>query len=155
MNERRRVKRELTIAPLRQAVNEGSAALNKAMKEKSDDAPAGEIDRMYNEFNELLNGRWYPAWIRWGLYSIEGFEIDEVPATVDTLCEQGPSDLVQEVFHAILAEAGISTVQEKNSTSDGTSDVAVDGKEKGSTVPSADQPDGGKTATAPSSTQGT
>jgi hypothetical protein len=154
MNERRRVKRELVIAGLRQQVNEDSAACQQAIKEK-DELPVGELDKRYNAFNDLLHEKWYSAWIRWGLYSIEGLDIDDQKATVDTLCEAGPSDLVQEIFLAIIEAAGISTAQTKNSSSASTSDGQVDGKTSNMTAATADQPDGGKTEIAQSSTPAT
>jgi hypothetical protein len=154
MNERRRVRRELGFADLRLRVNEQQTAIQEALKEK-DSLPPGRLEQMNASFGELLHGEWYPAWIRWGILSIDGLEIDGVKATVQTLCEDGPTDLVEEVFAAVMEAAGLSTVEEKNSESPGTSEGQADGKTIDSIAPSAGLPAGGESETVQNSTQGT
>lgn len=154
MNERRRVHREIAIAGLRLKVNEQSAALKKAMEDLDGLAP-GEFDRMNAAMGELLHGEWYPAWIRWGLYSIEGLDIDGAKATVDTLCEAGPTDLVEEIFLAVIKAAGLSDPERKNSPSPGASDAPAAGGTSALTASGATPAESGKTATAPSTTQTT
>jgi hypothetical protein len=149
MNERRRLTRELQLADLRMKVNEQSEALRNALKEKDSLAP-GQLDHMNAEFGNLLHGEWYPAWIRWGVVAIEGFEIDGVAASIKTLCEDGPTDLVEEAFYAVIAAAGLSTPETKNSESPGTSEGQADGKTNDSTAPSAEKSVGGESAIAPS-----
>jgi hypothetical protein len=67
---------------------------------------AGEIDREY---------------VRWGLASIEGLEIDGCPAAPEDLIEKGPEKLVAEVLGAIRHEAGLDEDERKNSESHSTS----------------------------------
>jgi hypothetical protein len=153
MNERRRVKRELTVASIRLKVNEQSASLKTALADK--DLPTGEIDRLNAQFGELLHGEWYPAWIRWGVDSISGLTIDGTPATIDSLCESGPSDLTEEIFLAVIAESGLSTPETKNLELPITSDAPVDGKTSSSIVSDATPPVGGEPETARSTTQAT
>lgn len=154
MNERRRVQRELDLAELRQKVNEQQAELRKAIEDK-DNLPAGQVDKLNAAFGNLLHSEWYPAWIRWGLASIDGLDIDGEKATLATLCEAGPSDLVEEIFNAVLAAAGLSTVQEKNLPPPGASDIQADGKTSDSIATGATPPESGNSETAPSSTPAT
>jgi hypothetical protein len=63
---------------------------------------AGEIDRVY---------------LRWGLRSVEGLEIDGRPATPDALLERGPEALLDEALAVIRREAGLSETERKNSRS--------------------------------------
>ncbi|MEX2302307.1 MAG: hypothetical protein WD733_15305 [Bryobacterales bacterium] len=67
---------------------------------------AGEIDREY---------------VRWGLASIEGLDIDGRPATPEDLIEKGPEKLVAEVLSAIRREAGLNEEERKNCESLSTS----------------------------------
>lgn len=67
---------------------------------------AGEIDREY---------------VRWGLASIEGLEIDGHPATPEDVIEKGPEKLVAEVLAAIRREAGLDEEERKNCESHSTS----------------------------------
>ena len=58
-----------------------------------------EIDRLY---------------VRWGVDGIRGLNLDHAPATVETLIEQGPEDLVVEMIEAVKAECGLSENERKN-----------------------------------------
>jgi hypothetical protein len=150
MTERRRVQREMTIAPLRMKVNEGSAAIKTALDDAANQ-PAGMADKLNREFGLLLHTEWYPAWIRWGVASIDNFEIDGDKATVESTIESGPTELLEEMFLAVLA-GGLTPVEEKNSLPPGTSDAQADGKTSDSTAPPATSLDGGKIETAESIT---
>ena len=66
MTERRRIRRELTVAPLRSKVNEQAKALKAAIDDTA--LPEGAASRMNEVFGDLLETEWYPAWIRWGLH---------------------------------------------------------------------------------------
>jgi len=81
----------------------------------------GAIDHANAEFDHTLHAEWYPAWIKWGLHSIDGLEIDDAPATADSLVESGPPELVEEIFKAIQAASGLSTAESGNSPAPGTS----------------------------------
>lgn len=67
---------------------------------------AGEIDREY---------------VRWGLASVEGLEIDGSPASPEDLIEKGPEKLLAEVLAAVRHEAGLDEDERKNSESHSTS----------------------------------
>lgn len=65
-----------------------------------------------------------PAVIRAGLVSLEGLEVDGQPATADLLMtNSGPEydELIDEIYDACQAAAGLTSVQTKNSQSDTTS----------------------------------
>ena len=80
-----------------------------------------------------LTGEVNKEYLRWGLLEVEGLEIDGEPANAESLVENGPEDLVHECLAFVLAEAGLSSDERKNS-------------EPHSTSPSATRP-GGNAAT--------
>jgi hypothetical protein len=60
---------------------------------------AAEMDRLY---------------IIWGIEEIRGLELDESPATTESLIERGPEELVVEALAAVKAECGLSENERKN-----------------------------------------
>jgi len=58
-----------------------------------------EIDRLY---------------LRWGLEEIRGLELDGVPATVESLIEKGPEELLFEALAAVKTECGLLENERKN-----------------------------------------
>jgi hypothetical protein len=60
---------------------------------------AQEVDAMY---------------LRWGLVSIEGLEIDGEPATAGQLIEKGPEELTREIVGTIKEQCGLSDTERKN-----------------------------------------
>jgi hypothetical protein len=60
---------------------------------------AAEIDRLY---------------VLWGLEEIRGLVLDGAPATVESLIERGPEELLREVLSAIRSECGLSETERKN-----------------------------------------
>ena len=53
-------------------------------------------------------------YLRWGLISIEGLAIGGEAATPETLMNQGPEPLVQEIVSAIKNECGLTEEARKN-----------------------------------------
>ncbi len=53
-------------------------------------------------------------YLRWGLVSVSGLEINGEPATVESLIERGPDELVQGILERIRAECGLSAAERKN-----------------------------------------
>jgi hypothetical protein len=78
-----------------------------------------------------------PAYIRAGLLSIEGYEIDGKPATAESLIEHGEDDLLEEIYVHCLTLSGLDGEQEKNSSSPGTSPEAADSAVKPTTANAA------------------
>lgn len=62
-----------------------------------------------------------PAYIRAGLVSVEGYDIDGQPATVETIISGGSDALLDEIYTACSAASGLSAEQRKNSQPAGTS----------------------------------
>ncbi len=149
MNEKRRVARELILSGIRYRLQEQSNDLEEALK-VPEAQPPGAIDKMNAAWNSLLEEEWYPAWIRWGLYSLEGFEMDGQKATVDAFIEDGPDDLKMEIFKAIQKASGLSVTEGESSPTPGTSGDPADGKTTSSTAESAEQPSGTEPAIAAS-----
>jgi hypothetical protein len=115
---------------------------NKELRDAAPASPLGEIDKTNAEFDNILHSEWYPAWIKWGLYSIEGLSIDDAPATVDTLIDSGPPELVTEIFQAIQKASGLSAATGEALPLPGTSAGPGDGKTSSSTATSAEPPTG-------------
>jgi len=70
------------------------------LKDKIDAALlAAEIDRLY---------------VEWGLVRIDGLELDDAPATPESLFESGPEQLCREAIAAVKAECGLSEEERKN-----------------------------------------
>ena len=58
-----------------------------------------EIDRIY---------------VLWGVEEIRGLELDQVPATVESLIDHGPEELFLEALAAVRGECGLSETERKN-----------------------------------------
>ncbi len=58
-----------------------------------------EIDRLY---------------IRWGVEEIRGLTLDGVPASVESLLEAGPEELLLEALAAVKSECGLDENERKN-----------------------------------------
>ena len=54
------------------------------------------------------------AYLEWGLTSVEGFAIDGVAATPDTLVDRGPVELAMEILGRIKSECGMTEDERKN-----------------------------------------
>jgi hypothetical protein len=62
----------------------------------------------------VLNSEVSNLYLRWGLVSIDGMELDGQPATPELVLESGPEDLCNEIVAAIQAECGLSQEERKN-----------------------------------------
>lgn len=60
-------------------------------------------------------------YLKWGLAEVIGLEIDGAAATPNALIDSGPEELVREALGHVLAEAGITETERKNSESHFTS----------------------------------
>lgn len=60
-------------------------------------------------------------YLRWGLVGLSGLSIDGEEATTEALIEQGPEDLAAEALEYVMATAGLSEDERKNSESHSTS----------------------------------
>jgi len=51
---------------------------------------------------------------RWGVVAIDGLEIDGAPATIDSLIDAGPEELLKEILAAVRRETGLDEEERKN-----------------------------------------
>ena len=54
------------------------------------------------------------AYVRWGLLSVEGLEVDGQVPSVDTLIHAGPEPLCREIVAAIKRECALTEEERKN-----------------------------------------
>ena len=84
------------------------------------------------EINEIL-----PVFVKHLLVSVDGLEIDGVPATPETAIESGPPELFAEIAKAVKHEMGLDEQESGNSEPLSTSSARVDGETPSSSAASA------------------
>lgn len=136
LNDIQRARRDAKLLDVRARINELQDRWAVA-KDKGDGAI--ELLKINDEAALLSQSQLKPAYIRAGLVSVEGIEIDGVPATVETLIESGPVELVNEIYDACVKASGLGAEETKNSQSPGTSPEAEAGQESNTTAPAAAQ----------------
>jgi hypothetical protein len=62
----------------------------------------------------LLQAEIDGLYLRWGLLSVSGLELDGVIATPTLLVERGPEELCREALAAVRLETGLSAAERKN-----------------------------------------
>ena len=148
MTEGRRKELRRTLGPI-------NARINEIMREQNmiDAMPDGERDyakylALQDEFDGIFLEQSNPAWIRWGVKSIEGLESEDgQPLTVEDL-DNWPSELFAEVLEAVKSEAELNGAERKNSESPTTSGKQEGGNQSRSTAEAAEKQDGGAGETA-------
>lgn len=105
MSFARRLELTATLKELLGRLEFTSAAEKSAGQEAEVALLCGQVDREY---------------VRWGVESIEGLEVDGEPADVERLLERGPESLVIEAVDLVRREAGLSEEERKNSESHST-----------------------------------
>lgn len=98
-----------------------------------------EFRPLDNEYAMIHQTRIVPAYIRAGLLSVEGLEIEGAPATVESVLKHAPDALLDEVFAACYAASDLSEAQRKNSLSPGSSDAPEAGLQSNTTADAAKQ----------------
>lgn len=93
-------------------MNVVTAEQERGYATKDDERLVAEI---IEDLNEFRDSEISPAYIRWGLLSIDGLDIDDEPATIDNLLEYGPADLTQEIIAAIMGKADLDADEKKTS----------------------------------------
>jgi hypothetical protein len=86
---------------------------------------------------ELSKNELNPAYVRWGVQSVEGLEIDEEAATVESLIESAPEALVQELADEITRLIKMTAEEQLAFKSPTTLDAQVDGQTQISSAPVA------------------
>ena len=62
----------------------------------------------------LLQGEIDRLFVKWGLLSVEGLQLDGKEATPELLIEMGPEGLFREALEAVKAEVGLTQEERKN-----------------------------------------
>lgn len=62
----------------------------------------------------VLQGELERVYLEWGLLAVEGLQIDEKPATRESLVERGPLPLAMEIVRSIRKECGLTESERKN-----------------------------------------
>jgi hypothetical protein len=88
-----------------------------------------------------------PAWIVWGVQSVEGLVVEGKTLEVKDWADW-PSDIFSEALDSVKAEAQMSSGERKNSESPTTSGEQVDGNPKLSIATNAASMDSGEIETA-------
>ena len=81
-----------------------------------------DFRRLDNEYAMLHQTQIVPAYIRAGLVSVEGLEVDGKAADVAAVLASAPDALLDEIFAACYAASDLTDAQRKNSQSPGSSD---------------------------------
>lgn len=84
------------------------------IREFPDKALAEEMTYFLDDLLAFKQSEVYPVYIRWGLASIEGLEIDDKPATVESLLDLGPDDLVEEILREIEGRSELTADADRN-----------------------------------------
>jgi len=134
LNDIQRARRDAKLLSVRARINE---LQDKWTATKDNGGSALDLLKINDEAALLTQSELTPAYIRAGLISVEGLEIDGAPATVEALIESGPKALVAEVYDACLKASGLGAEETKNSQSPGTSPEAEAGQESNTTAPAA------------------
>lgn len=82
------------------------------------------------KINSLIQNKIDPVYVRALLLSIDGLTIDDEPATVESIINNGPRELYAEIVSAVRHELGLSEEELGNSASPSTSTALVDGQTK-------------------------
>jgi hypothetical protein len=100
-----------------------------------------EMTRYDRERGVIIDSAFKPATIKAALVSIDGYELDGKRVTAAMLLENGPNELIDEVWIAINKHSILTVDQAKNLQSPSTSEGKADGVIQSSTATSADGSD--------------
>jgi hypothetical protein len=135
LNQIQRAKRDLEIATKASRLTELSEKWRASTKDtKAEESITPEQSRLLGDIQNEHAATAMPIIIRHGFLSMEGFEINGDSPTVEQIIESGPEQLVQEIFDACVAAAGLSEEQQKNSQSPGDSPRQTGGATELTTV---------------------
>lgn len=105
------------------------------------------------EVMDVVIGKLYPEYIKWGIADIQGLNIDGKPATVDSLIEDAPEALVAEVGEEIQRLIRLSPDEVMGFKQPTISDGQVVGLTTDTTAPSASSTASTKADTAANTSQ--
>jgi hypothetical protein len=130
LNRIQRARRDLPVMATRQHLS-GLIREYGPLQENPKRTPAQDqrLALIEAEYSWLQDQEIYPSVMRAGVVSIDGLEIDGKPATADSLIESTGADydeLIEEIYMACSAAAGLTPTETKNSPSDTTSIAQVE-----------------------------
>lgn len=100
-----------------------------------------ELIKLSDKMEQISSDEIDPRWLKWGLKKIEGIEIDDQPATPDSLTSDGPPALFREIVDRIKRLAQLNGDEEKNSESLTTSGEPTGGETTNISVVGANSSD--------------
>lgn len=109
-----------------------------------------ELLMLSDKMEQISSDEINPQWLEWGLKSIDGIDIDGVPATLKTLLTEGPPALFQEIVNEIKRVAQLNGDEEKNSGSPTTSGELTGGETTSTSAVGANSSETTTLETAPS-----
>jgi hypothetical protein len=74
-------------------------------------AKGNELDQLEMALADLLVQKLF---VEWGLGQLDGLDIDGAPATIESLIERGPEELVAEIAAEVRHECGLTDEERKN-----------------------------------------
>ncbi len=110
MTEARRMELRKALAE----VNGETQKLSKELATLDVKENAARIDEITSKIDELFTDVIDPAWIKWGLHSIENLKMDDEVITKEDI-NKAPSTLYREILTAIRKESGLGDDESKNS----------------------------------------
>lgn len=153
MSEARRIDFRLRTAEAQaklRALTMEATSLQAQARTDSSPALIDRIEDVSERITAVVSGEINPAYVRWGLKSISGIEIDGEPATVESLIDAGPSDLFAEICGIIQASSGMTDEEIKNCAWLTTSGVPMVTTDQNTSAQSADADSGTSPETAAS-----
>lgn len=132
LNRIQRAKRDLPVMATRQHLSGLIREYGPLFETPAADRTPAQTQRIAlidAEYSWLQDQEIYPSVIRAGLVSVDGLEIDDKPATADSLIEATGADydeLIEEIYKACSDAAGLTPTETKNLPSDTTSIAPVE-----------------------------
>lgn len=105
---------------------------------------------LLQKYERILQDEIHPAWVEWGLKTVEGLNVDGQTINGDNAVDLLPEDMYDEIVEAVKFAGELGPAREKNSGSPTTSSDQVDGRTQPSIADSANSPSSIETETAPS-----
>jgi len=151
MTEKRRRELRAKVAPSNKVMRDLMREQGKLIKLPEDQRDEMTLVELQERFDQVVGEELNPAYVMWGVQSIDGLSIRGQKLAVEDWAEW-PSALFEEVLASVKAEAELNGSASKNSSSRTTSGEPGPQLQKPTTATSAPEEDSGRIATAGSVT---